>query len=50
LGIIISHEIAHTVLNHAGEMLSYANFLSLLLVIPLAVLWAYLPNDGTVSN
>ena len=46
LGIIISHEIAHTVLNHAGEHLSHVNFVSALLMVPLAVLWAFIPSDG----
>lgn len=46
LGIILGHEISHTVLGHAGENLSHANLLSSVLMVPLAVLWAFLPNDG----
>ena len=46
LAIIIAHEISHALLNHAGEKLSYANFISALLFIPMAVIWAILPNDG----
>jgi len=46
LGIIISHEIAHVLLNHTGENLTYVNFISALLFVPMAVLWAFLPNDG----
>lgn len=46
LGFILSHEIAHTLLDHAAEMLSYGNVMSTLLIIPMAVLWAFLPNDG----
>jgi predicted Zn-dependent protease len=46
LGIVLSHEVAHTLLNHAAEQLSYINFLSALLILPFAVMWAFLPNDG----
>ena len=46
LGFILSHEIAHTLLDHAAENLSYGNVMSALLIIPMAVLWAFLPNDG----
>lgn len=46
LGFILSHEIAHTLLNHGAENISHANLISVLLLIPLAVLWAFLPNDG----
>ena len=46
LGIVISHEIAHVLLNHTGEKLTYVNFISALLFVPMAVLWAFLPNDG----
>jgi hypothetical protein len=35
LGIIMSHEIAHTILGHAGELLSYLNFLNAILIVPL---------------
>ena len=46
LGVILSHEIAHTLLDHAAENLSYVNLMSGLMIIPMAVLWAFLPNDG----
>ena len=46
LGFILSHEIAHTLLNHAAENLSYINVMSALMILPLAMLWAFLPNDG----
>lgn len=29
-----------------AEKLSYVNVMNLLLMVPLAVLWAFLPNDG----
>jgi len=46
LGVILGHEMAHTVLGHVAEKLTTASFLQLLLLLPLAVLWAALPNDG----
>ena len=46
LGIVIGHEIAHALLNHTGEKLTYVNFISALLLIPMAVIWAFVPNDG----
>merc|ERR1711860_134423 len=46
LGVVIGHEIAHALLNHTGEKLTYINFISALLFIPMAVIWAFLPNDG----
>ena len=46
LGTVLSHEIAHCLLSHAAEKLSYVNMINLALLIPLAVLWSLLPNDG----
>lgn len=46
LGTILSHEMSHAILNHGAEALSHANLISLVLIIPLAVLWGLLPNDG----
>lgn len=46
LAVALSHEIAHCLLGHAAENLSYVNFVHMALLVPLAVLWALLPNDG----
>ncbi|XP_023325874.1 metalloendopeptidase OMA1, mitochondrial [Eurytemora carolleeae] len=46
LGIVLSHEIAHVVLGHVEEKLTLTSFVQLVLLIPMAVLWAFLPNDG----
>ncbi|TRY75237.1 hypothetical protein TCAL_15641, partial [Tigriopus californicus] len=46
LGFVLSHEIAHTLLNHAGEKISHVNFVYMWVLVPLALLWAVLPNDG----
>ena len=46
LASVLSHEIAHCLLNHSGEKLSNELYASAILVIPLALIWAILPNDG----
>jgi len=46
LGIILGHEMAHTVLGHVAEKLTMASFVQMVLLVPMAVLWAVLPNDG----
>jgi len=46
LGIILGHEMAHTVLGHVAEKLTMASFVQMILFVPMALLWALLPNDG----
>eukprot|EP00095_Tigriopus_kingsejongensis_P011220 maker-scaffold1959_size23944-snap-gene-0.7 protein:Tk11220 transcript:maker-scaffold1959_size23944-snap-gene-0.7-mRNA-1 annotation:"metalloendopeptidase OMA1 " len=46
LGFVLSHEIAHTLLNHVAEKLSYVNVLYAIVLVPLALLWAVIPSDG----
>merc|ERR1711915_788442 len=46
LGIVLSHEIAHVVLGHVEEKLTLTSFVQLVLLVPMAVLWAFLPSDG----
>lgn len=46
LGVVLAHEMAHTVLGHVQEKLTLVSFVELVLLIPLALLWALLPNDG----
>ena len=46
LGIILGHEMAHTVLGHGAEKLTMASFVQMALLVPMAVLWAMMPNDG----
>jgi len=46
LGIILGHEMAHTVLGHTAEKLTLISFLQMVLLVPMAVLWAMMPNDG----
>ncbi|XP_038067717.1 metalloendopeptidase OMA1, mitochondrial-like [Patiria miniata] len=49
LGTILAHEIAHVVLNHAAEQVSLFQFVDVLLIVVLAALWAFLPNDGVAA-
>jgi len=44
LGIVMSHEIAHVVLGHVEEKLTLTSFIQLLMLVPMAVLWALLPT------
>ena len=46
LGVVLAHEFSHVVLNHVAEKLSYVNLLYLSLLLPMAVLWAFIPSDG----
>ncbi|XP_022089277.1 metalloendopeptidase OMA1, mitochondrial-like [Acanthaster planci] len=46
LGAVLAHEIAHVVLNHAAEQVSFTQFVDVLLIVVLAALWAFLPSDG----
>lgn len=46
LGVVLAHEFSHVVLNHVAEKLSYVNLLYLSMLVPMAVLWAFIPTDG----
>ena len=46
LAIIIGHEMAHAVLGHAAEKLSLTNLMDAILLVPMAVIWAFIPSDG----
>ncbi|XP_072045925.1 metalloendopeptidase OMA1, mitochondrial-like [Amphiura filiformis] len=46
LAAVLAHEMAHVVLSHAAELVSFFNFIDFLLIVVLAGLWAFLPNDG----
>ncbi|GFY59798.1 metalloendopeptidase OMA1, mitochondrial [Trichonephila inaurata madagascariensis] len=48
LGIILSHEIAHCILNHGMENLSFTHLLDLCSLAIIAVIWAVIPSD-TIS-
>ncbi|XP_066995910.2 metalloendopeptidase OMA1, mitochondrial [Anabrus simplex] len=46
LGIILSHEISHALLQHMAERLSSGHLIELLLFIPVLAVWALLPTLG----
>ena len=46
LAIIIGHEMAHSILGHMAEKLTMASFVHAVMLVPMAVLWALMPNDG----
>jgi len=46
LAVILGHEMAHAVLGHIPEKLTMASFVQLVLLVPMAVIWAIIPNDG----
>lgn len=49
LAIILGHEMSHTILGHQAEKLSHGYLIDLLALFPLAVIWAFLPNDGIAA-
>ena len=46
LAVIIGHEMAHSILGHIAEKLTMASFVQVVMLVPMAVLWALMPNDG----
>jgi predicted Zn-dependent protease len=38
--------LAHVLLNHVAEKLSYINVIHLALLLPMALLWAFIPSNG----
>ena len=45
LAFILSHEVAHVMLNHGGERLSNKGLFDLLQLIVVGALWALIPSD-----
>lgn len=46
LGNVLAHEMAHCVLSHGAEQVSYAHLIDFALVGFLAAIWAIMPTDG----
>ncbi|KAK4310800.1 hypothetical protein Pmani_017656 [Petrolisthes manimaculis] len=46
---VLGHEISHAILEHSGEHLSYGYLRDLLTLVPLAIIWAFLPSDGIAA-
>ncbi|XP_074598617.1 metalloendopeptidase OMA1, mitochondrial-like [Brevipalpus obovatus] len=45
LGIVLSHEISHSILGHSAEMFSYQSFIDFFVVFMIAMIWAVIPSD-----
>ena len=45
LAVILGHEMSHAILGHAAEQITRENFTSMVMLLPMAVLWALLPYD-----
>lgn len=50
LAIVLSHEIAHALLQHMTENLSKAFFVEMVLLIPLVLFWALLPDVAALFS
>lgn len=46
LAIVLGHEMAHALLNHGGEMISYSTVLDVVVIAVMAAIWAFMPSDG----
>ncbi|CAD5115823.1 DgyrCDS4763 [Dimorphilus gyrociliatus] len=46
LAFVLSHEIAHAVLKHSAEKISYAMLLDIMIITVMAFLWLFIPSDG----
>ncbi|XP_064624426.1 metalloendopeptidase OMA1, mitochondrial-like [Lineus longissimus] len=46
LAVILGHEMAHAILSHGAEQLSFAHLIDFFVIATMAAIWALLPNDG----
>lgn len=46
LAIVLAHEMAHALLGHAAEKVSYAQIIDYFVIILMAAIWAFMPFDG----
>lgn len=45
LGFVLSHEIAHSILSHGAELLSYSEFTNIFVFFGLFAIWTIFPTD-----
>ncbi|PSN34269.1 hypothetical protein C0J52_18769 [Blattella germanica] len=50
LCVILAHEISHVLLRHSAEMMSHLNFLEMMLMVPIALIWAILPDLAAIPT
>ena len=46
LGVVLAHEMAHTVLGHGLEQYATSQLLDCVAIAALGLIWALLPSDG----
>lgn len=46
VAVVLAHEMSHAILEHTAEQLSHGYLLDILILLPLAVIWAFIPSDG----
>ncbi|XP_064604801.1 metalloendopeptidase OMA1, mitochondrial-like [Liolophura sinensis] len=46
LAAVIGHELAHALLSHAAEQLSFAQLVDWMIIAVMAAIWAVMPTDG----
>lgn len=46
LAVVLGHEIAHALLGHGAEHLSFATVLDVVVIIVMGAIWAIMPTDG----
>lgn len=46
LAVVLGHEIAHALLGHGAEHLSFATVMDVVVIIVLGAIWAFMPSDG----
>ncbi|XP_042230173.1 metalloendopeptidase OMA1, mitochondrial-like isoform X2 [Homarus americanus] len=46
VAFVLAHEMSHAILEHSAEQLSHGYLLDVLILMPLAVIWAFIPSDG----
>ncbi|KAK3583123.1 hypothetical protein CHS0354_036871 [Potamilus streckersoni] len=46
LAVVLGHEMAHAVLSHAAEQISFSQLIDFLIIAVMAAIWTIMPNDG----
>ncbi|CAN8003687.1 unnamed protein product [Ixodes hexagonus] len=49
LGAVLAHEMAHCVLGHGAEQVSYVHLVDMIIIVFLAAIWAVMPTDGIAA-
>lgn len=46
LGIVLGHEMAHAILSHGAELVSFAQLVDVVIIFGMAAIWMFLPSDS----